>query len=926
MVSTVFMVAEKPSIAETISKILSNGKCSFQKGSSPIHEWNDSFNGQPARFICTSVKGHVYSTDFPPEFQNWDRVDPRDLLSAPITKIESKGGMRRHLSSEGRGCHHLVLWLDCDREGENICFEVIGNVGPVMASKKLQYFGGTKENQNVWRAKFSSLAPQDIRKAMSSLGSPNENESLSVDARQELDLKVGVAFSRFQTRHFQGKFGDLDASVISYGPCQTPTLHFVVKRYDEIETFVAEKFWTIQAHASINSGMAGKTMKLALSWSRRKCFDETATNIFLHNIKNNNTHNDHFKILQLTTKMESRKRPQALNTVSMLKAASTLLGIGPQQALSIAEHLYLSGYISYPRTETNVYPGNFDLKSTLKEVANCDTNVGQFAGTLVANNFANMVKPRHDGVDVGDHPPITPVRAANSDDLKFDEKRMYDLIARHFLATLSGDCKIACTRLLVEGGGETFSAAAREVVEKGFTAAFIRGVASNYLWEGGRDTDAAGEEFDEGDNYEDNGDDDAFMDGAESIVGLALKSLKVGELIAMSGTPDVKAGLTRPPGLITESELLGMMEKSQIGTDASMATHVNNIIERGYATLDKNSSGRRLSPTKLGVSLIHGYYSVDPELVLPSVRATIEKQVNLIAIGKAKKEEVVSHSLAMFRAKFDYFVRNIERVDSLFEASFTSLAQTGKAFSKCGYCKRFMVLIDKRPIRLHCRHCEKAYSLPEGGSIKLHQGFSCPLDGFDLVLFNLKGGRTTPLCPLCYNEPPFEKLSGIVNPHAQNMPVKAVTCWECAHPTCKHGVASQGLMPCVADGCTTGSLCLDVTSGPNWKLCCNVCKMELKFEKGHVKSLSVLHNETCEDCGARMLQVDRHKNIVPAGEETAICGCVTCDEQINKMISAAEARIFFKRGGGGGGAAARKGKKGGRRNALKGGRKKAMDW
>lgn len=93
--------------------------------------------------------------------------------------------VRRHLHECARACQHVVLWLDCDREGENICFEVLECCTPALAA--------ARPRRHVWRARFSAISPPEIHAAMASLGEPNEHEALAVDARQELDLKARPA-------------------------------------------------------------------------------------------------------------------------------------------------------------------------------------------------------------------------------------------------------------------------------------------------------------------------------------------------------------------------------------------------------------------------------------------------------------------------------------------------------------------------------------------------------------------------------------------------------------------------------------------------------------------------------------------------------------------------------------------------------------
>lgn len=93
------------------------------------------------------------------------------------------------LEREARGCSALVLWLDCDREGENICFEVMENTVPNMLP-----------HAKVYRAKFSAITHPDIMHALSNLTVPNENEARSVDARQEIDLRVCPILTGFFSR------------------------------------------------------------------------------------------------------------------------------------------------------------------------------------------------------------------------------------------------------------------------------------------------------------------------------------------------------------------------------------------------------------------------------------------------------------------------------------------------------------------------------------------------------------------------------------------------------------------------------------------------------------------------------------------------------------------------------------------------------
>ena len=134
--------------------------------------------------------------------------------------------------------------------------------------------------QNIYRAHFSAVTQSEISRAMNNLGRPNKLEAWSVDARQELDLRIGCAFTRFQTTFFHGKYGGLDSATISYGPCQTPTLGFCVDRHDRIQSFKPEPYWILDM--SIKVPNAGS---LKCSWKRERVFNKDVANLFLSQVK-----------------------------------------------------------------------------------------------------------------------------------------------------------------------------------------------------------------------------------------------------------------------------------------------------------------------------------------------------------------------------------------------------------------------------------------------------------------------------------------------------------------------------------------------------------------------------------------------------------------------------------------------------------------
>lgn len=193
----------------------------------------------------------------------------------------------------------------------------------------------------------------------------------AVDVRQQLDLRIGAAFTRFLTIGIQNQF-PAQKEVVSYGSCQFPTLGFVVDRWKKRENFVPEDFWYIDVEFTRNN------ITCNFNWKRVRLFDERSVLAIFSKIMEKPT----AKVTNLTSCQKTKRRPFAMDTVTFERLASSKLKINAKRAMTIAEKLYTSGFISYPRTETNKFPPDMYL-NTLVEHQKESPQWGRFADLLL---------------------------------------------------------------------------------------------------------------------------------------------------------------------------------------------------------------------------------------------------------------------------------------------------------------------------------------------------------------------------------------------------------------------------------------------------------------------------------------------------------------------------------------------------------------
>ncbi|KAK3379381.1 DNA topoisomerase [Lasiosphaeria ovina] len=646
----ILCVAEKPSISKAVATHLSGG----QFRTSPtrntyIKNYEFDFNFGPPWGSCsvtmTAVSGHLTHAEFPPEFSKWDWPPPDRLFHAPVlTKVADQSkDIAKNIEDKAKYARALFIWTDCDREGEHIGGEI--RDAALKGNPRIE----------IKRARFSNVERSHILTAAQRLVDLDDKQVDAVSARTELDLRIGAAFTRFLTKTLRNLGGPLSELIISYGSCQFPTLGFVVDRYFRVKNFVPETFWAIKVVHEREG------IKVNFNWSRHRLFDRMSVIILYERCLEAKK----AKVASSREKPTKKWKPLPLTTVEFQKMATRFLRMTGQEAMTVAEKLYNGGFISYPRTETDRFDKAMNLRALVQKQTQDNRQDhpwgwGEFAQSLDDGAFQQPRQGRHDDKA---HPPIHPIiYAAKSAFSNDNEKKVYELVVRRFLACCSEDAKGVATDIEILYGDETFVAHGVIVLERNFLDVYPY----------------------------------------EKWTGTAmLPKFTVGEQFEPTEAM-IAEGKTSPPGYLTEADLIALMDANGIGTDATMAQHIEKIQERQYVTTversgraadqdadddagdppparggrggrgGRGSRGRgrggrgggsggqgggvkEFIPTSLGVALIEGFDRMhfDTSLGKPFLRKEMELQMRAICEGTSSKREFLEQNVAKFRNVYD---------------------------------------------------------------------------------------------------------------------------------------------------------------------------------------------------------------------------------------------------------------------------------
>jgi DNA topoisomerase III len=613
------IITEKPSVAGDIAKALGG----FKKG-------KDYYENE--KYLISWAVGHLFELAVPASMKAQDKWDmkklpimPPEFELAPAEKMGGRVNVLRKLIKD-KNVLDIINACDAGREGELIFRYII------------QYAGTKKPIKRLW---LQSMTPEAIREGFARLRSDAEMQPLASAARSrnEADWLVGINATRAFTLRLSGGRG---STVTSLGRVQTPTLTIIVDRERKIQEFKPRELHEIIGEFRAAAGeYAGRWFDEAFkkdeaeSERTQRLLDRLQLNLpdpeqRLDSV-NGSLWDEHRAAPRLwhreiadaiqrkcsgkpgIVELEEKKpttqvAPQLYDLTTLQREANNRFGFSAKRTLQIAQALYEKHKaITYPRTDSRALPEDYlpTVTSSLTKIDN------PFARKVLDNNWVTPNKRIFNDAKVGDHFAIIPTGAVppSLDDY---ERRVFDLVAKRFVAVFFPPAKYENTTRITRVEGEAFKTEGKILVASGWLEVYGREAASE--------------------KPEEN-----------------LPLVRQGERVATISV-EIKTDQTKPPARYTEATVLSAMESAGklvedeelrdamkekgLGTPATRASIIETLISAHYLT----RQGKELQPTAKAIQTITLLKNAVPELTSPELTGEWEFRLREIEHRKLTRD------------------------------------------------------------------------------------------------------------------------------------------------------------------------------------------------------------------------------------------------------------------------------------------------
>ncbi|MDR0350281.1 MAG: DNA topoisomerase I [Coriobacteriales bacterium] len=811
------VITEKNIAAKKIADLLATGAVKQDK----VYDTQVyRFNREGEEWVSIGLKGHILAVDFVETLtytkkRGWYSVDENGVLTdaslpdslakppfkkrkpfsedsvslrawkiealpylvyAPLRKTPAEKGIIRSIKNLATKAASVIIATDFDREGELIGADALSMVRE--AAPELP----------ATRARYSALTKAEISQAFSNQVSLDVDLAQAGESRQWIDLIWGAVLTRYLTIAKYAGFGNVRPS----GRVQTPTLALIVAREEERMAFAPEDYWVIKAAFDAD----GERFECTHATERFK--EEAAAQRVMKTVEGQGTGT----VLNVEKKERKISPPTPLNTTS-LQAAAAAEGLSPARAMRIAESLYMGGYISYPRVDNTVYPASLDLAATVKMLG----GLPAFAPYTQQLLRGAPLKATRGKTETTDHPPIHPTGLADSDKLRAEEWKLYNLIARRFLATLSGPATVEGTKLTVDVAGEPFVARGDVLIAPGFRAIYPYGLKKDEQ----------------------------------------LPRLEQGQTIGFEGAT-LTQKQTEPPSRYSQGKLIQEMEKAGLGTKSTRHSIIERLLSVRYIQNDP------VEPTALGIAVIKALGRFAPHITTPDMTAQLEEEMSAIAAGESTRDTVVGHSRRLLADIMAELIPAKEEVGEALSDAVTADARVGA----CPVCGKDLLMKSSAKTRsnfIGCSgwpECEVTYPVPQGKIDPVLE--PCPVCGKPQIKVtpfrskpqlvcvdpqcstNAEPDLKVGTCPVCAAQGAHGDLIAQKSPRTLKRFIRCTNYESCntSYPLPQRGklVATDR----VCEACGAPKVIVTTTRGP-WELCPNpACPLREEREQAKAKS------------------------------------------------------------------------------------------